>query len=160
MREFLAALQKDGDEAVMSVTEKAQAMYDFLIKYSEQLKGVADATGDTYVKQATKMARVSEEAKEALSRSRKNPLPRHNGRKNQGLGRLLPMDHQEQGALTELGTGPSGVLVQRFVNLLRYIGAFTVAHPEATKLAIARPGHRQGSVHRAPSSGWRQCGVR
>ncbi len=42
-------------------------MYDFLIKYSEQLKGVAQQTGNYLCgPNGGKMARVSEEAKEAL----------------------------------------------------------------------------------------------
>jgi hypothetical protein len=136
MREFLAVLQKDGDEAVMSVTEKAQAMYDFLIKYSEQLKGVAQQTGDTYVAQSQKMARVSEEAKEALYEVVKPIATAITGEKIKGWEDFYQWVTKNKEALTELGTG-IGVMVQRFVNLLRYIGAFTVAHPEATKLAIA-----------------------
>jgi hypothetical protein len=134
-QEFLISLKKDGDEAMMTITEKAQALYDYLTQYSQSLKGVSEAVGDTYVSQAAKLERLKTETKEALFELVKPVAMAISGEQIKTWDDLYVAVTKNKTALKDLGE-TIAIYVGRIANFIRTIAEFAVAHKELVEVLL------------------------
>ena len=136
MQQFLTALMKQGDESVMTVTQRATAMYDFLMSYSKQLEGVAKQTGDSYIAEMGRLRRAGEEAKESLFEFLKPIAMAVAGEQIKTWDDIYEAVGRNKQAFRDAGE-TVGVWIGKIAGWIRTITEFGAAHKELVGIILS-----------------------
>ena len=128
-------VQETGQDAE-GVTERFQAIADFIISYGQQMEGVAAKVGSSFAKQATQLANASQQAKEAFFDNFLKPMMTAiTGEKIKAWSDLANWIAQNGEQLRQLGTG-LGTIIARLMQVVLFIGKVIASNPEWAQLVV------------------------
>jgi hypothetical protein len=127
---LLQQLEQQSGNDVDAMVGRFQTITDFLIQYAGTMEGVAQKTGDSYLKQLSRVSRAAEEAKTALYDNFLLPIAQAvTGEKLKGWEDLYTWINANKTRLQELGTG-IGTVISRLISMVEFIGKIIALHPE------------------------------
>lgn len=127
---LLQQLEQQSGSDVDAMVGRFKTITDFIISYAATMDGVAQRTGDGYLKQLAKVSRAAEEAKTALYDNFLLPIAQAvTGEKLKGWEDLYTWINSNKARLQELGTG-IGVVITRLIGMVEFIGKIIALHPE------------------------------